>query len=285
VKREEEFKAKWEEVNQEFQRYKSGQEFKEIQWRNELSQLKEANQDLEEHIRSGNQGQRLELDQAKAKIVRLQSEIEQLRSNPSPKRVRVEVAATQRTERSAGIDKEERQMLKSLLETTQTRLKQMEKENMDSIKKMEFYKNMYENSEKLRERIRGMEHQLGLFDKLRNEHAELVLQLEELEREKQNWLQVSGEQGFRTPYEAFQKINELKLIELKQIEKVGDLESQFKAVEAKNNALHAELEKLRQQLVEKTMDLQSCSTTIRRNDARVTLLQTENTRLKEMLVL
>jgi chromosome segregation ATPase len=284
VKREEEFKSKWEEVNQEFQRYKSDQSIKELQLRREVSQLKEINQDLQEHMRSDNQGQQLELEQAKAKVVRLQKEIEQLRSNPSPKRVKVESTPIPRIERSVGIEKEEWNMLKSLLDTTQSRLKQVEKENTDAIKKMEFYKSMYENSEKLREKIRSMEHQLALFEKLRSENAQLRLERDDLEREKQNWFQVSGEQGFSSPYEAFQKMNELKLTELKHLQKVGDLESQVKGLTGNKLDLSKELSTLRQQLSEKITELQNCTNSIRRSDAREALLQTENTRLKDMIV-
>jgi DNA repair exonuclease SbcCD ATPase subunit len=283
VKKVEELTSLFDKVQGEFRNFKTESESTVAKLRRENMELKEHCRDAQEMLQSVQEKTRLDLENRDSRIDRLELELEHVKMNPvkriktSPEKVQVQSVS--------GIEKKDWDMLSSLHDSSQKRVKELERQNSDLVKSNEFFKSMHENSEKLREKIRTMEHQVELFGSTRQELAKVQLECQELVRDKEEWFRVCGERGFTSPFQVFEKLNGLKMNEIKLVQEVKELELQLRSFkessdqdrELSSNALK-ELETLKALFSEK-------ETILKRSDVRVTILQSENSRLKELLVL
>lgn len=74
-----------------------------------------------------------------------------------------------------------------LLPGLNSKIEDMERKNSTLNSELSYYKGMYENAERLKEQMRGLEHQLEIMASLRSELSSKTVELDNLKAEKQEW--------------------------------------------------------------------------------------------------
>jgi DNA repair exonuclease SbcCD ATPase subunit len=283
IQRVEELQSRAIQTENDSRKYKSESETKNANLKKENFQLKDRIRDAEEKERIMYEHTQLELSRSKSKIERLELELQHFKSHPVSKRLKIETPERPMLQILSS-DKKEIDLLSSLHEKNQKRIQELEKEKNDLLKSNEFYQGMHQNIEKLQETIRSLHYQLQMLDSTRNENSKLSIQLEELQREKEDWHRVCGESGFKSPFELFERLNLLKMTNLELLQQIQSKDLQIRSLQESNSFIELENNAKLKELSILTETLAQKENVERRNNVRITILTSENGRLKELLV-